>query len=141
MDINKTIDNYHLAWDDFSRGNSDSIKKLYSHRDDVMLANPFGHTVVGWRKVADALDYAASQFKDGEKTRFQTLAKYLTSELAIIFEIEKWKMKVGERNELSDIEVRVSTTFRNEDGEWKIIHRHADPIKTFNADGPLRGDL
>jgi len=114
---------------------------LYSHGDDVFLANPFGLTAIGWSQVSDALDLASSKFKDGDVKDFQLIAKYLSAELAIIFEIEKWKAKVGGREEFSSFDLRVTTTFRKEGSDWKVIHRHADPIASFNADGPLRGDL
>jgi hypothetical protein len=55
-------------------------------------------------------------------------------------EMEHSQVKVGGREEMSLIDLRVTTTFRLEDGEWKLVSRHADPITTFNPDGPLRGD-
>jgi hypothetical protein len=47
----------------------------------------------------------------------------------------KWKAKVGGREEVSSFDLRVTTTFRKEGSDWKVIHRHADPIASFNADG------
>ena len=141
MDIRQLIDQYHKSADQFSRGNPEPIKMLYSHGDDAFLANPFGSTVIGWTQVSTALDFASSKFKDGEVTNFQLIAKYFSAELAIIFEIEKWKAKVGGREEISSFDLRVTTTFRKEGSDWKVVHRHADPIASFNANGPLRGDL
>jgi ketosteroid isomerase-like protein len=34
------------------------------------------------------------------------------------------------RDDVSPIVVRVTTIFRSEEGEWKVAHRHADPITT-----------
>jgi len=141
MDIQQVIDQYHKSLDEFSRGNSQSVKSLYSHGDDVFLANPFGFVAIGWSEVSNALDFASSKFKDGEVKNFQLIAKYLNAELLIIFEIEKWNAKVGGREEVSSFDLRVTTTFRKEGSNWKMIHRHADPIASFNADGPLRRDL
>jgi SnoaL-like protein len=56
----------------------------------------------------------------------------------VIHETEHRQAKVAGRRELSDLDLRVTTTFRLEDGAWKIVHRHADPIATFDAEGPLR---
>jgi len=103
MDIQQ-LDKYHKSLDEFSRGNSQPIKMLYSHGDDAFLANPFGFTAIGWSQVSDALDFASSKFKDGEVKNFQLIAKYLGAELAIIFEIEKWKAKVGGREEVSSFD-------------------------------------
>jgi hypothetical protein len=114
MDIQQLIDQYHKSVDEFSRGNSQPIKILYSRRDDAFLANPFGSTVIGWSQVSDALDFASSKFKDGEVKNFKSIAKYLSAELAIIFEIEKWKAKVGGGEEVSAFDLRVTTTFRKE---------------------------
>jgi hypothetical protein len=141
MEIQKVIDQYHVALDQFSRGDPQPVKLLYSHKEDVSLINPFGQVEVGWNKVSAALDFASSHFKDGEVTNFEILASYKTSELVTIFEIEKWKAKVSGRSEVSPFDLRVTSTFRLEESNWKLVHRHADPISGFNADGPLRKDL
>jgi ketosteroid isomerase-like protein len=139
MNIQHIVDLYHKAADEFSRGNPLPVKMMFSHQDDVSLANPFGPPVSGWNKVSEALDFASSRFKDGNVINFETIAKYETPELVTILEIEKWKAKVSGREDVSFFDLRVTSTFRNEDGNWKLVHRHADPINTFNSDGPLRG--
>ena len=139
MDLRQVVDQYHAAADEFSRGDSLPAKMLFSHRDDVTLANPFGPLVRGWRKVSEALDFASSRFRDGEVTSFETIAKYETPELVTILEIERWKAKVSGREDVASFDLRVTSTFRREDGAWKLVHRHADPIATFHPDGPLRG--
>jgi len=45
-----SIDLYYKSVDQFSRGSSQPIKLLYSHKDDVFLANPFGLVVAGWAR-------------------------------------------------------------------------------------------
>lgn len=138
MNLQQAVEQYHLAADEFSRGNPDPVKVLFSHRDDVTLANPFGPPVRGWKEVAEALDYASSRFRDGEVSSFESLAQHETTDLASILEIERWKAKVGGREDISPFVLRVTSIFRREDGTWKIVHRHADPITTFDSAGPLR---
>lgn len=36
------VEQYHLAVDEFFRGNPERAQALYSHREDATLANPFG---------------------------------------------------------------------------------------------------
>ena len=141
MNLQLAIEEYYKALDDFSRGNPEPVKNLYSHSDDVMLANPFGSTVIGWNQVSQALDFASSRFRDGKVKSFERIAAHKTSDLVIIFEIEKWTSKVGGSSETSSFDLRVTSTFRNENDNWKLVHRHADPIASFNDKGPIRGDL
>jgi ketosteroid isomerase-like protein len=138
MDIRQIIERYHSAADEFSRGNPQPVKMIYSHQKDVTLANPFGPAVSGWDQVSKALDYASSRFREGKVLRFDSMAEYISAELVTILEIEKWTAKVGAKEELKSFDLRVTSTFRHENGSWKLVHRHADPIATFHPEGPLR---
>ena len=40
MDLDEVIKQYHQALDEFSRGDPEPLKQLFSHRGDVVLANP-----------------------------------------------------------------------------------------------------
>lgn len=138
MTLRKIIQQYHTAADDFSRGDPGPVKTIFSHQDDVTLANPFGPAVRGWKNVEEALDFASSHFRDGKVTGFETISEFATRNLATIYEVERWKAKVGERDEIASFDLRVTSTFRREEGTWKLVHRHADPIATPHPDGPLR---
>jgi len=138
MNLDDTIATSYTAWDAFAKGDSAPAKLLVSHRDDVMLANPFGPAVAGWSATSDMLDFASSRFRDGRFRGADRVARYETTDLAVIHETEHWQAKIAGREVLSDFTLRVTTTFRVEDGAWKIVHRHADPITTVSEDGPLR---
>jgi hypothetical protein len=36
--------------------------------------------------------------------------------------------RVSGKDHLASMALRVTTVFRLEDGEWKMVHRHADPL-------------
>ena len=129
-DLDEVLEQCHLALDELMRGSPDGYKKLFSRRDDVTLANPFGPPVRGWDEVAPTLERAASHYTDGEATGFENVAKYITPELAYTVEIERSQTKVEGREDVTPIALRVTTIFRPEDGAWKVVHRHADPITT-----------
>ena len=138
MEFQHVVEKYHAAVDAFSRGTPEPVKAVFSHHEDVTLANPFGPAVRGWKDVVKALDFASSRFRDGEVPKFESVAEYVTSDLATILEIEYWRAKVSGREDVASFVLRVTSTFRREDGTWRLIHRHADPIMTRDADGPLR---
>jgi ketosteroid isomerase-like protein len=129
-DLGQAIDRSHLALDAFFKGDPEPMKATYSHKDDVSLANPFGPPALGWREVAETMARAASHYRDGRVTSFERVAEYTTPDLAYIVEIERYEARVGGRDEMSSVVLRVTTVLRPEDGGWKIAHRHADPITT-----------
>jgi ketosteroid isomerase-like protein len=137
-DLGKLLEHFEGAARDFSRGDPEAVKALYSRAADVTLANPFGPAVKGWAEVSAALDFASSRFSEGDVHDFRTIVAYESSDLVTVLGTEKWEARIGDASEVSPFELRVTTTFRREDGTWKIVHRHADPIASADARGPLR---
>jgi ketosteroid isomerase-like protein len=127
-ELDEVLEQYHLALDELLRGSPDGYKRVFSRQDDVTLANPFGPPVRGWDEVAKTLERAASHYRDGEATGFENVAKYITPELAYTVEMERMQAKVEGREDITPITARVTTIFRPEEGTWKVVHRHADPI-------------
>jgi ketosteroid isomerase-like protein len=130
-DAHQLIEQYYRAQREFLRGNPGPVKELFSHREDVTLANPYGPPVRGWDEVSKTIEHAASLRRDGEFVEWQIVAKYVTAELAYVVQIERGEAKIGKREDVSPLAVRSTMIFRpEEDGEWKVVHRHADPIIT-----------
>ncbi|WP_247047289.1 YybH family protein [Arthrobacter rhizosphaerae] len=136
-DLDLVVEQYHRALDAIVRGDSGLQKKMFSGRDDVSLANPIGPPVRGRSAVEQTMDRAVSQLREGEPTTFERISEYTGTELAYIVEIERTQAKVGGADELSRISLRVTTIFRLEDGHWKVIHRHADPITSPRPIGSI----
>src|SRR5215207_411620 len=76
------------------------------------------------------MERAASQYGYGEIVGFENVAKHVTPELAGIVEVERYQAKVGGREDITPVAVRVTSVFGPEEGTWKVVHRHGDPITT-----------
>ncbi len=129
-DFDQVLEQWQLVSDEFLKGNPEPVKKLWSRREDVTLANPYGPPVRGWEQVARTIEHASSLRSDGEFVDFEIIAKYVTPELAYVVQIERAEAKVGGGEEITPYALRTTMIFRPEDGEWKVVHRHADPITT-----------
>jgi ketosteroid isomerase-like protein len=128
--VDELLEQFHLAQGEFLKGNPEPVQKLYSHREDVSLANPYGPPVRGWEQVAKTIEHASSLRSDGQFVGSEIVAKYVTPELAYVVQIERAEAKVGGREEITPYALRSTNIFRLEEGEWKVVHRHADPITT-----------
>ena len=76
------------------------------------------------------MERGASNYRDGEIVGFENVAKHVSLGLAYIVEIEQLKSKVGAREDVAPFSLRVTSIFGPEEGTWKVVHRHADPITT-----------
>ena len=129
-DLDRAVERSHLAVAAIFRGNPGPAKALFSDDDDVTLGNPFGPYAYGRKKVEETLARAASNYRDGELTDVELIAKYVSDGLACVVEVERGRAKVGGSDQTATLSLRVTSVFRLERGIWKLVHRHADPIAT-----------
>jgi ketosteroid isomerase-like protein len=128
-DVDRLIERFHFAQEEFVKGNPEPIQELFSHTEDVTLANPLGPPARGGDEVSKTIERAATTIR--QTPRFEIVSKLVTPELAYVVWIERQDAKMGANDELTPFSLRVTMIFRpEEEGEWKIVHRHADPITT-----------
>ena len=126
--VDELIERYQLGLDEFMKGNPEAVKELFSHREDVTLANPLGPPVHGWDEVGATIEHAATQFRDGRLVGVDIVEKHVTAEFAYTLWLEHAEGKAGGREDIAPVTLRVTMIYRPEDGTWKVVHRHADPI-------------
>ena len=129
-DVDELIERYQLGLDDFMKGNPEPVKELFSHKEDVTQANPLGPPAHGWDELVATVEHAASQFRDGRLVGVEVVEKRVTAELAYTVWLEHAEGKVGGREDVAPSTLRVTMIYRPEEGGWKVVHRHADPITT-----------
>ncbi len=128
--LDSAIEASHNALAAIVNGDPSGYLALYAEDEDLTLGNPFGPFARGRQSVAERLSGAASNYRDGEITSVELIAKYLSEDLACVVEVESVRAKVGGSEEMDPVSLRVTSVFRLERGNWKLVHRHADPITT-----------
>jgi len=127
-DAEGVMERMHVAMEAFVTGNPRPAVDLFARSEDVTLGNPFGPFARGWDLVAEAATRAATNYRDGEVVGFERVATYSSADLACFVEIERYRAKMGGRDEVSSVALRVSTVVRRDGDGWRIASRHADPI-------------
>lgn len=125
-EFDPVIERYHAALLEFFRGNSQPAADLYSESEDATLANPFGGVVRGRVDVTDRMAKAAENYQDGDVVSFETFASSVLGDIAYLVEIERYRVRVAGSQRPEDVALRVTSIFRREAGEWRIVHRQAD---------------
>src|SRR6266516_6839774 len=111
FDFDEVVAHYHRAPGEFVKGNPEPLKMMYPNREEITLANPFGPPGRGWEQVAQTMERTATHYRDGEIVGFENVAKYVTPELAYIVELERYQAKVGGREDITPVAVRVMSIF------------------------------
>lgn len=127
----QAIEQSHRALDEIARGDPDAFFELYSRSDDATVANPYGPPARGWAQIEAAGRRAAANYRDGRALGFESFARYASGDLGYTLEIERFETKVAGADELTQVALRVTSVFCDEEGAWKLLHRHADPITTI----------
>lgn len=132
MDIDETAAVRHAASDFYAAlnvmftGELGPMQAIWSHRDDVTYMGPGGDFRVGWASVLESWQ-AQADMKLGGKVESTNLQITVGGELAVVQNRE-----VGEnthaRGRRHSVSIRATNVFRKEDGTWKMIGHHADPL-------------
>jgi ketosteroid isomerase-like protein len=132
-DLEDVVKQYHQAVAAFVTGDSSPQERLFSRREDVTLANPLGRRRGGGARCQRLCTGRPAQLSDGEMLGFERVSGSSEGDLAYIHEIERARVKVGGARQKRLSSLRVTTIFKREQDDWKILHRHADPITTLRS--------
>jgi ketosteroid isomerase-like protein len=115
----------HEALSEQVSGHTDSFQSLWSQADDVVLMGAAGSHSVGWEEVSATLTWA-SEHLDFTDWHAENLLTSVNDELAFTVELEHMSHDVeGGRQERT---LRASQGYRLEDGQWRVVFRHGDPM-------------
>jgi ketosteroid isomerase-like protein len=131
--LKQAIVQHHSATNEFLKGNVLPWKEMCSHRDDVTIIGGWGGYERGWiEQVEKRYEWAAARFEGGE-VHFENISLVVAPELAYSVDIERSNVRLSGKEGVVPMTLRVTTIYRLEDKQWKVVHRHADPLLTLQG--------
>jgi ketosteroid isomerase-like protein len=113
----------------FMNGDARLWKENASHADDAMIMGAWGAWEKGWPAVSDRYDWAVARFRDSQASLdVDYLSTFESGDLAVTVAVERATVRLAGQSEVRPMALRVTHVFRREDGEWKLVLRHADPL-------------
>ena len=106
-------------------GRPEPFKRLWSHADDVVIMGAFGGHERGWDQVSARLDWAAQGIKATARTA-QNVVTVVGDDLAYTVDLEHMTRNTGSGPRPRTL--RCTHVYRREDGQWKVVLRHADEL-------------
>ena len=104
---------------------------LWSRKDPVTLFGAVA-TRIGWQEIEPTFAWLASRFSNCESFEYEVIAAGVSGDLGYIAGVEHTTAAVGDAA-AEPYALRVTTVFRREEGEWRVVHRHGDPVPDSNS--------
>jgi ketosteroid isomerase-like protein len=118
----------HDAMAKVANGDTSAIRALYSHSAEATSFYGWGGYEKGWDAVSRRWDWAGKQFQGGTVS-YQNVTTVVTAELAYTTDIETFKVRMAGMDAPTQWSNRVTHVFRAEQGEWRLLHRHANRLE------------
>lgn len=128
--LEQAVSQSHEALRKILNGDPSGYAALFAESDDITLGNPFGPFGKGPNEVRSRLANAATKYRDGTVRGVDRIAVYGSGDMFVLVEIEHGRARLGSSPDFADFSARVTSVYGRTGRQWRLVHRHADPITT-----------
>ena len=127
QDIAALIARWSQAAQLYIDGDLRAYAAIARHAEDYTLLPPHGGDArSGFDGSDDAVEWTARTFRGGQ-SELDIVKTYMSGDLAVLVAVERQVGRVGDLPP-QDWSLRVTLVFRREGTDWRLVHRHADPL-------------
>lgn len=109
------------------RGDINRYRALIAYTDDFTLMSPFGGKPTrAFELTAERMEAIGRFFKNGTFEQ-EVVQAYGSADMVVLALIERQNVEVGGLP-AQDWPLRVTLVYRRKGSEWRLAHRHADPL-------------
>jgi ketosteroid isomerase-like protein len=128
------LERFREGTERFLNGDTGLWKDNVSQSADTMIMGAWGAYEKGWPEVSKRYDWAGARFvNSGAVLNVEYLASAVSGDLAYTVAIERSTVKLAGQDTATPMALRATHVFRRENGEWKLMLRHADSLMNKTA--------
>jgi len=109
-------------------GDAAPLGRMVAHSSPATFFAPMGGYVQGADAVNSRYAGDATAFERGSDSHFEILHMAASDGIAYWTGFQRASARMRGQAEAIPFNLRVTEVFRREDGDWKLIHRHADSL-------------
>jgi ketosteroid isomerase-like protein len=125
--VAELIRQFEVANAALMRGDIAGYRALIEITDDYTLMSPFGGTPTRGADMTSERWEAVGRFFRNGTFQQDVIQSYATADMIVLATIERTRVEVGGLP-AQDWALRVTLVYRREGTEWRLAHRHADPL-------------
>ncbi len=111
------------------RGDIDAYRALLAYTGDFTLMSPFGGTPTRGSDMSTERWERMGRFFRNGTFKQELVQAYASADMVVLALIERSHVEVGGLPG-QEWALRVTLVYRREGSEWRLAHRHADPLVT-----------
>ncbi len=123
--LEEATEGFYDALNAMLGGDAEPMLELWSHDDDVTYMSPFGELLVGWEPVRESWEAQANQ-RLGGRVDPEELRHFTSPTLGFVVGFERGSVEIDGSS--TPVNIRATSMYRLEDGRWKMIGHHTDPL-------------
>lgn len=135
--LESTMPRYRTAETALHNGDAAPRKALWARSQPLTLLGA-AMSGTGWDEIEPIFDRLQARFSNCTSCEHEIIAAGASDDLAYLVTFEHTTASVNGSPPLP-YTLRATTVFRREDGDWKVVHRHADPVASVEADELVHG--
>jgi len=114
----------------YVQGDSDPVDRISDGAGTATFFGPDGGVIKGGPAMRKSFKEGASHFLPASTSELEILDSGDDGDLGFWTGIQHATVRVKGKDEPVPYELRITEIFRREHGAWKLVHRHADPMKS-----------
>ena len=124
--IREAFDGFYHALNLMFTGDLEPMKTVWSHADDITYMGPSGHYLIGWSDILADWEKQAAM-KLGGHVKHKDTHIIAGEDLGIVSHYAVGE-NVNTGGHPTEVNLRGTSTFRKENGQWKMIGHQSDKL-------------
>lgn len=124
-DLLPAVHGFYAALNQVFAGDVSAMAATWSHADDITYMSPFGELLEGWAATEASWRQQAAAIAGGD-VQPHGLHLFTSDALGVCVGFERGSVRIDGAD--VPVAIRATSTFRLEDGAWRMIGHHTDRL-------------